>query len=121
MTVLVDTSVWVDHLRRGRADLSALLDEGAVLAHPFVVGELACGSIRGKGEVLGLFAALPQAVTAGHEEAMVLIERLGLHGRGVGWIDVHLLASALLTGCPLWTLDRVLNKAAVDAGAGFTP
>lgn len=113
---LVDTSVWVAHFRKGEPALAKLLSEGLVLAHPFVVGELACGNLKNRARILNDFEALPSAVIALHEEVMRLIEERKLWGLGVGWIDVHLLASALLSDCPLWTLDRTLVRAAARAG-----
>lgn len=110
--ILVDTSVWVDHLRNKNRELADLLEEGAVASHPLVVGELACGSIRNRMEVLELLHALPEASVADHDEALTLVSNRRLHGKGLGWIDVHLLASALLSGCPLWTLDKPLQEAA---------
>jgi hypothetical protein len=110
--ILVDTSVWVDHLRKGNSRLSELLSEGAVLCHPFIVGELACGNLRNRVEILGLLAALPETHIAEHEEALHLVKHHHLHGRGLCWIDVHLLASALLNRCNLWTLDKSLDSAA---------
>lgn len=110
--ILVDTSVWVDHLRRGGRALQELLGEGLVLCHPFVIGELACGRLRNRAEILTLLAALPAATAAGHEEAMGLVSDRDLQGKGLGWVDVHLLASALLSGCTLWTKDRALRAAA---------
>lgn len=110
--ILADTSVWVDHLRRGDATLSALLDEGTVLCHPFVIGELACGQLRKRQEILGLLAALPQASVAEHDELLALLERQRLFGRGLGWVDVHLLASTRLSSCRLWTKDKALLGAA---------
>lgn len=113
---LVDTSVWVDHLRRHDRALAALLEDGAVLTHPSVIGELACGGLRRRDETLALLKALPAAVTADDRETLELIERRGLHGRGLGWIDAQLLAAALLTGCRLWTCDRALARAAAELG-----
>lgn len=110
--ILVDTSVWIDHLRRGNHQLGHLLLEDKVLTHPFVVGELACGNLRNRGELLGLLNALPQAQVAEHAEVHRLIEQRKLSGRGLGWVDMHLLASALLTRCRLFTLDRQLIAAA---------
>jgi predicted nucleic acid-binding protein len=110
--ILVDTSVWIQHLRKGSERLRSLLDEELVFCHPFVVGELACGTLRNRQEVLTLLRALPQARTAEHEEVLHLLEGRRLHGRGLGWIDAHLLASALLTGCTLWTFDKPLSRAA---------
>lgn len=112
--ILVDTSVWIDHLRSGNARLEDLLQDGMVLSHPFVLGEIACGSLARRGEVLGLLAALPRAETAANDEAVQLLEANRLYGRGLGWIDVHLLASTLLTGCRLWSFDKALTEAAVE-------
>lgn len=110
--ILADTSIWVDHLRKGNTRLSALLDDGLILMHPFVTGELACGSLRNREEILSLLAALPVAKAAEHDEVMQLVAQPKLHGKGLGWIDAHLLASTLLTGCTLWTRDPSLAKAA---------
>jgi predicted nucleic acid-binding protein len=110
--ILVDTSVWVDHLRDGCARLSTLLSEGRVACHPFVIGELACGNLSRRSEVLSLLAALPGVRMAEHEETLRLLTDAGLHGKGLGWVDVHLLASCRLGGCRLWTRDRSLAAAA---------
>ena len=109
---LVDTSVWVDHLRRGNERLGTLLHDGLVMVHPFVLGELALGRLRRRAEVLGLLEELPRAETANHEEVLELVERHDLAGSGVGWVDAHLLASAALSRVSLWTLDRRLAVAA---------
>ena len=111
--VLVDTSVWVAHLRQGTIGLEALLNEGRVLCHPFVVGELACGNLRNRNEILVLLQALPQVIRAEHGEVMYFIENNNLMGKGLGYIDMNLLASALVTNVPLWTLDKKLNALAV--------
>jgi predicted nucleic acid-binding protein len=111
---LVDTSVWVDHLRRGDAGLVELLEAGRVLSHRFVIGELACGTLRNRREVLALLRELPDAPPAEHDEVMRLVNERNLAGRGLGWIDAHLLASALLANCRLWTRDRALAAAAAD-------
>ncbi|MCE2543725.1 MAG: type II toxin-antitoxin system VapC family toxin [Acidobacteria bacterium] len=113
---LVDTSVWVDHLRRGVPRLVALLEEGRVCCHPFVVGELACGQLGRRDHVLQLLGTLPQAPAASQDEALRLLRTHSLHGQGLGWIDVHLLASALLGRCALWTRDKRLAAAAVRVG-----
>jgi predicted nucleic acid-binding protein len=110
--VLVDTSVWIAHLRSGDPRLASLLDQGEVVCHPAVIGELACGNLPRREETLRLFNDLPQAVVAGHDEVMRFIESEGLMGTGLGYVDVHLLASARLTGAPVWTLDQPLRKAA---------
>lgn len=109
---LVDTSVWVDHLRRKNTRLESLLDGGLVLIHPFVIGELALGKMRRRPEILDLLAELPQAETAQHSEVLEFVERHGLAGGGIGWVDVHLLVSAALSGVGVWTLDRRLATAA---------
>ena len=114
MTTLVDTSVWIDHLRRGNKQLAALLDEGGVCCHQFVTGELACGTLRNREELLSLLNALPAVPIAAHEEVLGFVSERQLAGRGLGWIDVHLLASALLSNCSLWTLDKTLRSAAVE-------
>jgi predicted nucleic acid-binding protein len=110
--ILADTSVWIDHFRVGNVRLRDLLNEGAVYCHPFVIGELACGHLRKRREILSLLAALPEASVASHGEVLGFLPEHGLHGRGLGWIDAHLLASAMLSKCRLWTLDKHLEKAA---------
>ena len=109
---LVDTSVWIDHLRRGDEELAALLDEGMVLVHPFVVGEIACGTLRQRDIVLGHLRHLPVAPLASELEVHHLLEGHRLAGRGLGWIDLHLLASARLAAVPLLTRDRALRDVA---------
>lgn len=113
--ILVDTSVWVDHLRAGVPALAALLDGGQVLMHPMVLGELACGAVHNRQEVLGLLAKLPSAPSATGAEALGFIERHAFMGRGIGYVDVHLLASAALAGAArLWTRDKRLVAVAED-------
>ncbi len=115
--ILVDTSVWVDHLRRGDAELARLLERGQVLMHPFVVGEIACGSLADRDVTLQLLQQLPMAAVAEPDEALGFIELRGLHGKGIGWVDVHLLAStALSDGARLWTRDKRLHDAAEALG-----
>lgn len=108
--VLVDTSLWVEYLRRGHPDLASSLLKAEVVCHRFVVGELACGLIRNRNEVLSLLRALPSAVEADHDEVMDFLERNQLMGKGLGLIDIHLMASAFLSGIPLWTLDNKLRR-----------
>lgn len=111
--ILVDTSVWVDHLRTGDAALASLLDEGQVLTHPFVIGELACGNLRRRGELLALLSELPQARHATYDEVLYYIERHRLMGLGIGYVDAHLLASVSLTeAAHLWTRDKRLTAVA---------
>jgi predicted nucleic acid-binding protein len=110
--VLVDTSVWVSHLRETHAGLVDLLDDGEVACHPFIVGELACGNVKNRTTILSLLEALPMALMVEDEEVLAFIDNHDLMGKGLGYIDVHLLASAVLSGLPLWTLDKKLEKAA---------
>lgn len=115
--ILVDTSVWVEHLRSGQTDLARLLDGGLVLGHAWVSGELALGHLVGRSELLSLLAALPQAVVATPEEILVLVEHHQLYGIGIGYVDAQLLASTALTaGAQLWTADRRLDAAAIRVG-----
>ena len=110
--ILVDRSVWIDHWRRGNSRLATALELGRVVAHPFVISELACGTIPRRLSTLPLLEALPLVLAARHDEVMMLIERHGISGTGLGWVDAHLLASAMLSATPLWTLDRPLRRAA---------
>lgn len=115
--ILVDSSVWVDHFRGGDARLMKLLGRREVFMHPYVIGELACGSLANRAETLELLAGLPMADAADPTEVVGYIERHGLHGRGIGYVDVHLLMSAALTdGTRLWTHDRRLHAAALSLG-----
>jgi predicted nucleic acid-binding protein len=118
--ILVDTSVWVDHLRVGDAQLADLLERAQVLMHPFVVGEIACGSLGDRGLVLELLQDLPAASVAESDEVLGFIERHELHCKGIGCIDVHLLASVALTeNTRLWTRDKRLLMAAEALGCAF--
>jgi predicted nucleic acid-binding protein len=110
--ILVDTSVWIDHLRRGSDRLRSLLLDEQVLCHPFIVGELACGTLRNRREILTMLKALPEAHLVEHDEVLSFLEARHLYGRGIGWVDANLLASTLLTGCTLWTFDKPLRRAA---------
>ena len=110
--ILVDTSVWVDHLRAGNRALVSLLQGEEVLTHPFIIGELACGRMRNRRRILSLLGTLPSARVAGHDEVLALVDGHRLFGRGIGWIDAHLLASALLSHARLMTLDRRLSSLA---------
>lgn len=116
--VLVDTSIWVEHLRNGHNRLVELLDEGRVLIHPFVIGELACGNIRNRVEILALLNELPTSAVADIEEIVVFIDNNRLMGRGIGYVDVHLLASSMLSNVSLWTMDKQLDKTANEMGIG---
>jgi predicted nucleic acid-binding protein len=115
--ILVDTSVWVDHFRRGDAHLVDLLQEGRVAMHPFVVGEIACGSLKDRSTVIALLQSLPRATVAEAEEVLGFVGSHRLHGKGIGYIDAHLLASTALTeGASLWTRDKRLRIAAEALG-----
>lgn len=114
--VLVDTSIWIDHFQHKVALLEDLLTTGEVAIHPFIIGELACGNIQNRKEILALLSALPALKTASHTEALHLVEARGLYGKGIGWIDIHLLTSALLCSTPLWTSDKRLHDAAKTLG-----
>jgi hypothetical protein len=110
--ILVDTSVWIDHLRAGNNRLKALLFDQQVLCHPFVIGELACGMLQNREEILTMLRALPEAHLLEHEEVMSFLDGRRVYGRGIGWVDAHLLGSTLLTGCAIWTFDKPLRRAA---------
>jgi predicted nucleic acid-binding protein len=118
--ILVDTSVWVSHLRKGNPELEKLLNDGDVISHPFVIGELACGNIKNRTEILTLLQALPMATQAEHEEVMQFIENNQLMGEGLGYIDVHLIASAALTSVQIWTLDKRLAGISAKLGLGLS-
>ena len=118
--ILVDTSVWVDHFRRGEPHLLDALNNGLVLMHPFVLGELACGNLKRRTAVLSLLSELPLAAIATEDEALEFIDRRRLMGRGIGYIDVHLLASVVLTApATLWTRDKRLSVVADDLALNF--
>ena len=117
--ILVDTSVWVSHLRDGSSKLEQLLNDGDVLCHPFIVGELACGSIKNRGEILSLLNALPKADFLDEEEVLLFIEKNNLMGKELGLIDIHLLASAVLSEATLWTLDTKLKHEAHILGMSY--
>jgi hypothetical protein len=113
---LVDTSVWVEHLRIGNRRLHSLLEHDQVVTHPLIIGELACGSLRNRAQILGFLGGLPAATVAQHDEVLQFVEQENLHGRGIGWIDVHLLASARLEHLSLWTIDKSLATIARSLG-----
>lgn len=115
--ILADTSVWVDHLRQGDPTLASLLDAGSVLMHPFVLGEIALGTLRQRALVLGALGDLPRAVAATDAEVLGFIDARSLPGRGIGYVDAHLLASLRLTpGTALWTRDKRLASVAAAMG-----
>jgi len=110
--ILVDTSVWVDHLRRGNSRLVTLLEDMEVLIHPFVIGEIALGQLKQREHILELLGNLPSGAVATHDEVLSMIDGRDLPGSGIGWVDAHLLASALLSDAALWSLDHRLTAAA---------
>jgi len=110
--VLVDTSVWVSHLREENDELSNLLNNAEVVCHPFIIGELACGNLKNRSTIIALLEALPTTRLVEHEEVLAFIEARKVMGKGLGYIDVHLLAAALLADVTLWTLDKKLDKVA---------
>jgi predicted nucleic acid-binding protein len=113
--ILVDTSIWIDHLRAGDSALTRLLEIGQVLAHPFVIGELALGHLRQRRPILDALHDLPQATVATDVEVLAFIDRQQLTGLGIGYVDVHLLASVQLTpGARLWTRDKRLHAVATE-------
>jgi predicted nucleic acid-binding protein len=115
--ILVDSSVWVDHLRQGDQRLVTLLDSSQVLTHPFVIGEIALGSLKNRESILGSLKGLPLAETATDEEVQQFIESNALFGLGIGYIDAHLLAAVRLNaGSQLWTRDKRLGAVANRMG-----
>ena len=110
--ILVDTSVWVEYFRKGYAQLQSLLQEAEVASHPMIIGELACGLLHPRQEILSMLDTLPQITVAEHSEVLQLIDKKHLMGSGIGYVDAHLLASAILSNTPLWTQDNHLKKAA---------
>ncbi len=111
--ILVDTTVWIDHFRKGNARLEKLLIEGHVACHPFIIGELACENLKRRGEIILLLHALPTVTTVSNDEALYFIEEKRLMGLGIGIVDVHLLASAIITNTSLWTSDIPLRDVAM--------
>jgi predicted nucleic acid-binding protein len=120
--ILVDTSVWIDHLRSTEADLVQLLETGQVYSHPFIVGELALGNLRQRDTIITALTDLPEAATATNNEVLRFIESHGLAGRGIGFIDAHLIASVKLTGgMSLWTRDKRLRNVSEELKMLFEP
>ncbi len=117
--VLVDTSVWVSHLRNGDEGLEKLLNDGQVVCHPFIVGELACGNLKNRDVILMYLQSLPMAILAEDGEVLKFIENHQLMGKELGYIDVHLIAAAVLTDAPLWTFDKTLDKITKRIGINY--
>jgi predicted nucleic acid-binding protein len=110
--ILVDTSIWVSHLRQSSRQLEKLLMNAEVMCHPFIIGELACGNLKNRNEIISLLQSLPMAPTVEFDEFLFFIDRNHMMGKGVGFVDVHLLASAQLAGVLLWTADKKLKSSA---------
>lgn len=117
--ILVDTSVWIEHFRRGHPELVRLLEVGEAATHPMIVGELACGRLPKRASTLHLFQTLPHIADAPDEMVMHALEARKLYGSGIGWVDAHLLTSALVSNAPLWTLDGRLERIARAAGIAY--
>ncbi|MDD5258756.1 MAG: type II toxin-antitoxin system VapC family toxin [bacterium] len=117
--ILADTSIWIAHLRHGNARLEQLLNDGEIACHSFIIGELACGNIRNRKEILSLLSTLPTVEHIDDEETLLFIEKNNLMGKGLGLIDMYLLASALLSEVSLWTLDVKLKKEASLLGVVY--
>ncbi|MBU2857861.1 PIN domain-containing protein [Acidithiobacillus ferrooxidans] len=119
--ILVDTSVWIDHFRSGDAHLSTLLDHGMVQTHDSIIGEIACGNLKNRQQTLYLLSCLPRCAMTSPNETLFFIERHGLMGRGIGYIDASVLASAVLVQANLWSRDRRLMALATELGCAYSP
>jgi len=117
--VIVDTSIWVSHLREGSRRLEKLLQDAEVACHPFIIGELACGKLKNRNEILSLLQSLPKTPTVDLDEFLHFIERNRLMGLGMGFVDVDLLASAQLSRIPLWASDKRLRSAAIELRVAY--
>jgi predicted nucleic acid-binding protein len=118
--VIVDTSIWVEHLRIGNTHLEELLLDAEVMCHEFIIGELACGNLKNRNEILSLLQSLPHSPTIDHQEFLYFIDKHRLMGRGAGFVDIHLLASAQITNLPIWTADKRLKKTAEELQLHYT-
>ncbi len=120
--ILIDTSVWIEHFRRTVPELADLLEAGRVLIHSWIIGELACGNLKNRTTILSLLDDLPKIAMPTHEEAMFFLERHRLMGRGIGYVDLHLLAATALNGdSRLWSLDKRLGNVAAELNLHFAP
>ena len=117
--ILLDTSVWVDHLRLGDALVVQVLESGQAAVHSFVIGELACGNLKSRAGVIGLLRALSQVPTATDDEVLYFIDKHQLMGRGIGYVDAHLLAASTISGSLLWTRDKRLRSIATEQGVAY--
>ncbi len=112
--ILVDTSVWIDHLRKNNQHLQFLLLDAEVVCHSLIIGELVCGNIKNRTEIISLLQSLPMAPQIEFDEYLYFIEKHKLYGKGIGFIDIHLIASAKLAQARLWTLDKRLKSATIE-------
>lgn len=112
--ILVDTSVWIDHFRNNNTQLIHLLNNSDIFCHPFIIGEIACGNIHNRVEILSLLQSLPQSLTVDHEEILIFIENNNIMGQGIGYIDISILASAILSDLSLWTFNKRLKTIAIQ-------
>lgn len=119
--ILADTSVWIKHLRKGHPVLARLLERREIFLHPLVSGELACSNLKNRRLLIEHLSNLPRAVQASDSDVMEFLELRKLWARGIGWIDLHLLASTLLSNCKLWTLDQRLHEIAAELGVAYLP
>lgn len=119
--ILVDSSIWIDHFRSSNRHLVSQLKTNSVAVHPFVVGELACGNLARRATVLGLLKALPQVQPAEEDDVLFFLDRHRLAGKGIGYIDVHLLAAAALSAVQLWTADKRLANVAATLRLQYLP
>lgn len=117
--VLVDTSVWISHFQRSNTGFVLLLNNGNVLCHPLIIVELACGNLKNRNKILSLMKSLPSAIQAENEEILQFIDNYFLMGKGLGYVDMHLLASSLLSNVPIWTLDKRLKKISLEMGLAY--
>ena len=117
--ILVDTSVWIKHLREGDQNLTRLLEQGLVASHPFIIGEIACGDIKNRYEIISLINDLPSTDVLDHSDIMEFIENRKIMNKGIGYIDVHLLGSVLVSDTRIWTFDKALKKMAFQLSVGY--
>ena len=117
--ILVDTSVWIDHLRKNDQHLKYLLLEGEVVCHSFVIGELVCGNLKNRKEIISLLQALPNTPQINFYEYLYFVEKHKLYDKSIGFIDIHLLASVKLAQVELWTFDKRLKSTAIELGINY--
>lgn len=116
--ILADTSIWIDHLSKSDSELSELLNKNEVVMHPFIMGEILLGSLSSRTDIETALTEMPQAIKASDREVLFFIRSAKIFGRGIGWVDTHLLVSAQLTGARLWTRDKRLARVAKELGLG---